>query len=135
MSQVIGVPKVTYAVRDQTISQWAWFWIEGLGGTLEMAGSDEFGNQHYEILMGNFATDLVSAAAGTRSSKTKANANARNIAQVIHSFEIKENMPRVFDKSQVSSAIIDNRQVDQSTLIQQFLSFLTRHGSAQHISY
>ena len=71
MSQVRGVPKVTYAVRDQTIMQWAWFWIEGLGGTLEGAGLDEFGNQHYEILMGDFVTDLVSAAKKTGSTKVK----------------------------------------------------------------
>ena len=63
--------RVTYAVRSQTLSQWAWFWIEGLGGTLEKAGSDDFGNQHYEILMGDFVTDLVSAAKGTRGSKVK----------------------------------------------------------------
>ncbi len=37
MSQVTGVPKVTYAVFDETINQWAWFWIEGLRGTLEEA--------------------------------------------------------------------------------------------------
>ncbi len=71
MSQVKGVPKVTYAVRDQTINQWAWFWIEGLGGTLEGAGLDEFGNQHYEILMGDFVTDLVSAVEGAGSTKVK----------------------------------------------------------------
>ncbi len=71
MSQVSGVPRVTYAVRGKTINQWAWFWIEGLGGTLEKTGPDEFGNQRWEILMGDFVTDLVSAAEGTRSSKVK----------------------------------------------------------------
>ena len=76
MSQVTGVPKVTYAVFDETINQWAWFWIEGLGGTLEGAGLDEIGNQHYEILMGDFVTDLVSAAKRTGSTKVKDFTNA-----------------------------------------------------------
>ena len=54
MSQVTGVPKVTYAVFDETINQWAWFWIEGLRGTLEEAVSDGIGNRRYEIFMGDF---------------------------------------------------------------------------------
>lgn len=34
MSWFKGVSSVTYAVREETIKQWAWFWIEGLGGQL-----------------------------------------------------------------------------------------------------
>ena len=66
MSWFKGVSSVTYAVREDTIKQWAWFWIEGLGGQLVrqesggQATGASGGVRRWQIHLDGFDTVLVS---------------------------------------------------------------------------
>ena len=73
-----GVSSVTYAVREDTIKQWAWFWIEGLGGQLvrqeDGAGvtHPQGGLKRWQIHLDGFDTVLVAGIDGKGLSKVKA---------------------------------------------------------------
>ena len=73
-----GVSSVTYAVREETIKQWAWFWIEGLGGELvrqeiERGATDMPGGlKQWRIHLDGFDTVLVADLDGRRAPKVRA---------------------------------------------------------------
>jgi hypothetical protein len=70
MSWLKGVPGVAHAVRRDTIKQWAWFWIEGLGGELLTRSDDPSGLLRWQINLGTFDTVLV-AGTGRDSSSAR----------------------------------------------------------------
>jgi catechol 2,3-dioxygenase-like lactoylglutathione lyase family enzyme len=71
MSWLKGVPAVTYAVREETIRRWAWFWIEGLGGELAAKEDDVSGLTRWRINLGAFDTVLIASIDKQRDSKVK----------------------------------------------------------------
>ncbi len=78
MSRFKEVSSVTYAVREETIKQWAWFWIEGLGGQLvrqeKVAGATGpwGGLKRWQIHLDGFDTVLVAGVDRPGESKIKA---------------------------------------------------------------
>ena len=61
MAWLKGIPSVTYAVREDTIRRWAWFWIEGMGGELVSRDEGYGGTMRWRINMGDFNTVLLAA--------------------------------------------------------------------------